>query len=183
MREPDDIYDEWLVLRSQEGDAAALAELVERWQPRLWRHAMRLSGMPEAANDIVQQSWLAIIHGLRRLDDAARFRRWAYRIVSNKCADWIRERQRQRATTSALDCELSEPEDSVGATIVDDAAALRSALGRLSSGHRAALSMFYVEEMSLAEIAEALSLPLGTVKSRLHYARQELKTILKGRLK
>ena len=60
----------------------------------------------------------------------------------------------------------------------DEVATLRAAIGRLSSDRRATLSMFYLDEMSLAEIAEALALPIGTVKSRLHYARQELKAIL-----
>jgi RNA polymerase sigma-70 factor (ECF subfamily) len=180
MRDPEDIHDQWLVLRCQEGDAAALVELVERWQPRLWRHAMRLAGDRDAANDVVQQAWVAIIRGLGRLNDAARFRRWAYQIVTYKCADWIRERQRERATVtelaSAKDDSVSPPQNVDDAA--DEVATLRAAIGRLSPDRRVALSMFYLDEMSLAEIAEALALPIGTVKSRLHYARQELKTIL-----
>jgi RNA polymerase sigma-70 factor (ECF subfamily) len=82
MRDPEDIHDEWLVLRCQEGDAAALTELVERWQPRLWRQAMRLTDNSDAAGDVVQQAWVAIIRGLGRLSDAACFRRWAYQIVT-----------------------------------------------------------------------------------------------------
>lgn len=182
MRDPEDIHDEWLVLRCQDGDAAALAELVERWQPRLWRHAMRLTNDREAASDVVQHGWLAIIHGLGRLNDAARFRRWAYQIVTHKCADWVRGRQRERVQSSVLTVDVAESSIDQRANVdvqgADDVAALRSALKLMSFDRRATLSMFYLDEMSLNEIAEALSLPIGTVKSRLHYARQELKSIL-----
>ncbi|MGD9634244.1 MAG: RNA polymerase sigma factor [Pirellulales bacterium] len=180
MRDPEDIHDEWLVLRCQEDDAAALTELVERWQPRLLRHAMHLAGDRDGANDVVQQAWVAIIHGLRRLSDASRFRSWAYQIVTHKSADWIRRRQRERRT--AADLAIAERESVVSAetaqAAAEDSASLRVAIQRLSPDRRAALSMFYIDEMSLTEIAEALSLPIGTVKSRLHYARQELKVIL-----
>lgn len=182
MRDPEDIHDEWLVLRCQDGDAAALAELVERWQPRLWRQAMRLTDNTDAANDVVQQAWVAIIRGLGRLSDAACFRRWAYQIVTYKSADWVRERQRERAQTNALAADpVAQPSQEHSARdgdYADDVAVLREALKRISPDRRTALAMFYLEQMSLAEIAHALSLPLGTVKSRIHYAKQELKSIL-----
>jgi RNA polymerase sigma-70 factor (ECF subfamily) len=182
MRDPEDIHDEWLVLRCQDGDAAALAELAERWQPRLWRHAHRLTGMPDAAGDVVQAAWLAIIRGLARLSDAARFRRWAYQIVTYKAADWVRERQRERAQVGEVesDAAVARVDQRADSPHDDEIELLRNGLKQLSPEHRVALSMFYLERMSLAEIAEALSLPLGTVKSRLHYAKQELKKLLEG---
>jgi RNA polymerase sigma factor (sigma-70 family) len=186
MRDPEDIHDEWLVLRCQDGDAAALAELVERWQPRLLRHAHRLTGTPDGAGDVVQQAWIAIIRGLDRLSDAARFRRWAYQIVTYKCADWVRERQRERAQSSELADEpalqATHENEAANSDRADDIAVLRSTLQQISPDRRAALSMFYLEQMSLSEIAEALSLPLGTVKSRLHYAKQELKAALERKI-
>lgn len=174
MRTPDDIYDELLVLRCQDGDAEALVELVQRWRPKLMRLAMRLTGLPDAAEEVVQSSWLAILRGLTRLDDPARFRRWAYRIATNKCADWVRERQRDRKNTLPL---TQEPVDQKETSEVaaDEAAALAQALKQLPPEHKTILSMFYLDEMTLAEIADALGLPLGTVKSRLHYARLKLK--------
>jgi RNA polymerase sigma-70 factor (ECF subfamily) len=177
MRDPEDIHDEWLVLQCQDGDSAALAELVDRWQPRLWRLAMRLTADRHAASDAVQQAWMAIIRGLARLNDAACFRRWAYQIVTYKCADWVRARQRERAQMSALAAQPTE-QPSLAADATDDVEMLREALKQLSPERRMALSMFYVEQMPLAEIAHVLSLPVGTVKSRLHYAKQELKKIL-----
>ena len=81
------LYEELLVLRSLEGDRQALGELVTCWHPRLWRHAYCLIGNREAAEDVVQETWMAIVKGLSRLDAAGAFAGWAYRIVANKCVD------------------------------------------------------------------------------------------------
>jgi RNA polymerase sigma factor (sigma-70 family) len=180
MRTPDEIHDEWLVLRCQEGDAAALGELVERWQPRLLRHAWRLTGTADGAADVVQAAWLAIIRGLGKLNDAACFRRWAYRIVGFKAADWIRGRQRDRALTDNLASEMDDQRntDDPSPDEQDEIAVLRAAMKQLSPEQQTILSMFYLEDMSLVEIAQALAVPLGTVKSRLHYGRLALKQIL-----
>jgi RNA polymerase sigma-70 factor (ECF subfamily) len=177
MRTPDDIRDEWLVLRCQTGDTAALAELVERWHPRLLRHAQRLTGLPDAAGDVVQSVWVAILGSLKHLDDPACFRRWAYQIATHKCADWVRERQGDRVSSIPLAAELIE-EKSTDERSQDDIAMLSGALKQLPPDHKAILSMFYLDDMPLAEIAESLSLPMGTVKSRLHYARLKLKKYL-----
>jgi RNA polymerase sigma factor (sigma-70 family) len=174
MRTPDDIFDELLVLRCQDGDAEALVELVHRWRPRLLRHAQRLTSIPDAADDVVQAAWVAILRGLSRLEDPACFRRWAYRITTHKCADWVRSRQRDRAHAIPL---TQEPVDEKleAESAQDDVAALVAALKELPPDQKMVLSMCYLDDMPLAEIADALGLPLGTVKSRLHYARLKLK--------
>lgn len=179
-RTHEDIQDELLVLQSQAGDAAALRTLIERWQPRLGRLAWRLTGEREAARDIVQDAWLAIMRGLHRLDDPARFRSWAYRIVRNKCADWTRRRVIRRnaadeicETTAAACANPSHETDSTG-----DVARLRDALAELPNEQRAILSLHYLDGMSVAEIARVLGVPNGTVKSRLYHARNRLKQML-----
>lgn len=177
MRTPDDIYDELLVLRCQDGESAALAELVQRWQPRLLRHVQRLTGLPDAAADVVQAAWVAILRGLVRLEDPACFRRWAYQIASHKCADWVRERQRDRAGSKPLSAEPIDEKSEVSKS-QDDTSVLVEALKQLPPDHRTILSMFYLDDMPIAEIADSLSLPMGTVKSRLHYARLKLKEYL-----
>ena len=135
MRTPEDIYDELLVMRCQDGDQDSLVALVGQWQPRLLRHAMRLTREHEAASDIVQEAWVAIVRGIRRLDDAARFAPWAYRIVTNKCADWTRRRHRQRATSVPLAAEPVAKESCVDAS-QDDLAALREGIKRLPASSR-----------------------------------------------
>jgi RNA polymerase sigma-70 factor (ECF subfamily) len=138
---------------------------------------MRLTANREAAADVSQAAWLAIIRGIDRLHDPACFRRWVYRIVAFKAADWIRNRQQDRAFAGPL---VIDPTDCRATSNAqgDDIAAIRLAMTRLSMDQKLILSMFYLEEMPLAEIAEAMSVPLGTIKSRLHYARQALKDTL-----
>ncbi|TWT88489.1 ECF RNA polymerase sigma factor SigW [Pseudobythopirellula maris] len=177
MKPPDshsteETYDQWLVLRVQDGDEQALRRLVERWGPRLRRQALRLTGRPDAAADATQEAWLAIIRGLTRLDDPACFRRWAYRIVGNKCADWVRRQQTNRERAAPLLHDPPAASDSDGAS--DRTDALRQALTRLSPQERTLLAMHYLDTMPLAEIAEAMTVPVGTLKSRLYHARKKL---------
>lgn len=83
------VYDELLVLRSQDGEASAMDELVRRWQKKLRRHARYLTAGDEAAWDMTQETWMAVVRGIRRLDDPATFKTWVYRILVHKCADWL----------------------------------------------------------------------------------------------
>lgn len=179
-RTPEDIYDELLVLRCQSGEADALVELVRRWQPRLLGHAYRLTGDTHAAPDAAQEAWLAIVAGLGRLDDPARFPAWAYRIVTFKCADWTRRRQRERAVRNGQAHLQPAPDDRADTAErpADTIELLRQAMRQLSGEHHAALSLHYLDGLSVAEIAVALDIPQGTVKSRLHHARQRLKTTM-----
>ncbi len=83
VRSLESIHDELLVLRCQSGETEAMEELIGNWQPRLWRHAKRLTGRRDAAWDVLQETLLAIVRSLHRLDDPALFRTWAYRIATN----------------------------------------------------------------------------------------------------
>ncbi len=171
------IYDQLLVLKSQAGDRQAFEELVSRWQPRLWRHAYQLTESRDAAWDVVQDSWAHIIRGMWRLQDAAAFPCWAFRIVSNKSADWVRKEQRRRWVSEELAQDTRERETGADGS-PEGCDSLREALKRLPGDRRALLSLRYVEEFSIGEIAETLSIPEGTVKSRLHQARLELKQLM-----
>ncbi len=173
----EEIQDELLVLQCQEGNDNALETLIRRWQPRLSRLAWRLTAHREAAADIVQDAWLAIVRGLNRLDDPARFRAWAYRIVSNKCADWTRRRVLRRSDEKQLrDAAVKASDDSSNETdSADEVARMRDTLVKLPGEQRAILSLHYLDGMSVAEIARVLSVPVGTVKSRLFHARNRLK--------
>jgi RNA polymerase sigma-70 factor (ECF subfamily) len=171
------IEDELLVLRSQEGDLAAFDELVDRWQERLWRHAWRLLGEETAAWDVLQEAWMGISRGIARLEDAAAFPAWAYRIVSNKCRDRIRRERRRREAIEAYSDQVRRAEEEASAS-EERCADLREALSRLPGRDRAILSLRYEEGFDTAGIAEILRVPEGTVKSRLHYARKRLRKYL-----
>ena len=178
MKNPrDQLLDEMLVMRRQDGSARAMQLLARRWQRRLWRYAMRLTGRDETAWDVTQEAWMAIIKGIRRLQDPAMFATWALRIVRNKSADhWRRVGQRRRLTEGAADQQRNgESSDSD-----DRSEALRRALRRLSIDRRELLSLRYGQDLNICEIARILGIPPGTVKSRLHHAREELKHKLEG---
>jgi len=154
-----------------------MAALVDLCHLPLARYALRLTADGDAMAEVMQETWLAIVRGLRGLEDAARFRSWAYRIVTHKCADWIRSRAHRRQTCVPLDQELlaGSPSDEEP---TDEIAALRKALSQLPPERRAILAMFYLDDLSIRDIAAALSLPEGTVKSRLFHAREELRQSL-----
>ncbi len=175
-RTPADILNELLILRCQNGEVDAFEELFKQWQPLLFRHACRLTKHQEAAADIVQDSWLVMVKTLRKLDDPARFRTWAYRIVTNKVVDWIRHQQRTRSTLKDVAQQTEDAEEDVTSAGKQHLLGqLQAAMQMLPTEQRAILTMLYLDEMSVAEISEVLNIPPGTVKSRLFQARKILK--------
>jgi len=169
--------DELLVLRCREGDADALNTLLDRWQEPLWRHAYRLTGEESAAWDVLQEALLVIARDIRRLEAESAFGAWAYRIVSHKSKDWLRQhvRRRERETRFATELQLeAEGEDGPP----PDEARLLEVLPKLDKADRTLLGLRFQEEFSIDEIAQMLGVPAGTVKSRLHYAKLRLRTLM-----
>lgn len=163
------IIDEILVLDWQSGRTKAMEILVSRWHKRLWQHAYRLVGNTDAAWDITQQSWLIIIKKLGRLREPAHFRAWAYRITTSKAVDWIRKNQRQRRLAAEAPQVLqTETTRDVG---------LGELLERLDVKKKIVLILYYFEQLTVTEIGMALRIPKGTVRSRLHSARAELRAL------
>jgi len=175
------ILDEYLAASARTGDRVAFGQLARRWQPKLYAHACRLMGDAELARDVVQEGWGDIAKGLSRLDDAAVFPAWAYRIITRRAADSIRRTQRDRRLTQGFVAE-PKPEDNGAAAIEAhaDRTPLTKAMASLPPEQSAAIALFYLEDFSVAEIAAALSVPMGTVKTRLMHARRKLRTALEG---
>ena len=178
-RREDRILDEFLAAAARTGDRAALGALALRWEKRLFRHAWRLVGDVEDARDIAQDAWIDIARGLRRLDDCAAFPAFALRIVTRRAADLVRRKLRARRVAAAF---AAEPKDI--ATMEDEpdarasSPALLTAMRALPAEQRAAIALFYLEDLSIAEIAAALGVPAGTVKTRLMAARGRLRFAL-----
>lgn len=166
------ILDELLVLRCQDGEASAFEELVGRWQRKLLRHALHLTADRDGASDVVQEAWFAIVRGIGRIDDPARFPAWAYRIVTHKAADWIRKKQRRKTVEETVEPVSSDDAPS------EEVDALRAALRTLPRDARVVLSLHYLDGLSVRGIAAALDVPEGTVKSRLYNARNKLEQVL-----
>ena len=170
----DQSIDECLVMECQAGSTKAFEMLVSRWQKRLWRHASYLIGDSEGAWDVMQESWLAIVRGIGRLNDPGKFKGWAFRIVTNKGRDWMKNRQRRarsHAETAVRDVATS------GSACSDNPSDVQSLLRRLPAQSRTVLSLYYLEGLSVADVARTLDIPEGTVKSRLHVARAEYKRL------
>lgn len=171
--------DDLLVLACRQGDAAALEVLLARWQERLWRHALRVTGDTEAAWDVLQESLLAIAQQIRRLESESAFGVWAYRIAKNKANDWVRRHVRRRereAHYSRLGREeASDPDETL-----PDIDRLQRMIRRLPSAEQALLALRYTDGFSNDEIAQMLGIPAGTVRSRLHYIRQRLRALLEN---
>lgn len=178
QRDSQRIYDEFLVSAALTGDAPAWNRLVARWQPRLLRHAWRLLDDGERALDCVQEAWVEIVQGLAGLQDVAAFPAWALQIVTRRCQRRIPDARRERMQTDPDDCEIAAPPPPL-----DEALDMRTvcrAMQRLPAAQRAALALFYLDGLGVAEIAVALDVPPGTVKTRLMHARQTLRAILGG---
>jgi RNA polymerase sigma-70 factor (ECF subfamily) len=170
--------DEYLVACARLGDRAAMGRLAARWQKPLLVHAWRLLGDDAAAQDAVQEGWVEIVRGIARLGDTAAFPAWAYRIVTRRCARIIGRSQRGRRLETALAAEV-EPPPEVGAATTD-IDLVRRAIRQLPPAQQAAVALFYLEEMSVAEVAVALGVPSGTVKTRLMHAREKLRSAIMG---
>jgi len=175
------ILDEYLAASARAGDQVAFGQLAQRWQPKLYAHACRLMGDAEQARDVVQDGWGDIVKGLPRLNDAAVFPAWAYRIIARRAADRIRRAQRDRKLAQNY---AAEPvAQTVGSTEMEtyaDRTPLNQAMAVLPPEQRAAVALFYTEGFSVAEIAVALNIPAGTVKTRLMHARRKLRQALEG---
>lgn len=175
------IFDEYLAASARAGDRAAFERLAERWRSKLLAHAFRLTGDADMASDAAQDGWCDIVKGLPRLKDAALFPAWAYRIVSRRAADAVRRAQRRRRLNTAYAAEPQLAPDAASAMEwAADATPLNQALAALPPDQRAAIALFYREDLSVAEIAAALEVPTGTVKTRLMHARRKLRAALEG---
>ncbi len=172
-RDTSRVLDEWLVLGAQCGDERAFARLVERWQGRVLVYAYRLTGDRSGALDVAQEAWVGVARGIRRLEDPAAFRGWVFAIVRRRAGDWVRRRRRDRVGFALGGVEADAPGDGVGGEV-------RAALARLDADERELLVLRHVDGLSVLELAAVLSVPVGTVKSRLFAARARLRGLLEN---
>lgn len=173
------LEDEYLVLAAQAGDRNAFALLVRRWHPKLVAHAWRLTGDREAATDTTQAAWVEIVRGLPHLRDEKAFPAWAYRIATRRAARFVGSAIASRKL--ALELARGQPnETEAPASGIGSEYDLKRGLAALSAAHRAVVALHYHDDLSVAEIAVALDIPAGTVKTRLMHARARLRHLLEG---
>lgn len=169
-------YDALLVGLVKMGNRRAAERLAARWYPRLLQTARRLLRDQDQAHEAVQESWLGICRGLRSLREPEHFPAWAYGILHRKCADRIRLAQKYRRA-DATDGIPPPPADDRD---IDQQLVLDAAISSLPDPLRAVVLLYFVEGLTLLEIAYALKIPVGTVKSRLFTARASIKSIIQG---
>lgn len=180
-RDSERIFDEYLVMAARTGNRDALARLVARYQPRLLRHAWRVLGDAERARDMVQEAWVEILRGIARLDDVAAFPAWAYRIVTRRCQRQFHRSGREPMQSEETGEEVAnETPEHHSAEFAFDLSRVMEAITTLPAPQRAALALFYTEDLSVSEIAIALDVPPGTVKTRLMHARRKVRALLEG---
>lgn len=174
------LEDEWIAVRCQLGERAAFDELIQRWHGPIWQYVRHLSD-DDAAQDIAQDIWLRVLRGIGRLRDPAKLRAWLFGIAHRT---WIDTLRRKYAVVVADIDEVDRhelPDPMVADELEQELTAVEQELSRLPAIEREALTLFYLRELSLQEIAQALDIPVGTVKSRLHRARRMLRRELTGK--
>lgn len=167
------LLDRILILRYQTGDVAALEELVDRYYAPLRYFVRRLLGGAECADDILQEVWLTVLRNLRRLRNPEAFSVWLYRIARHKVYDELRKQQAVATfNDETVPADAVENESGFSA---EDAARIHECLQRLTPEHREVLVLRFLEQMPYEDIAQVVGCSLGTVKSRIYYAKQALR--------
>lgn len=168
-----------LIRRAARGDAEAFRQLVEAYQTPAYRLAARMCG-PDSAEDVTQEAFLAAWRALPEFRGDCRFSTWLYRLVSNAAIDCLRREKKHRDTGDVDDLELPDggPSLQEQAERSDTRDAVRRALDRLSPEHRQVLLLRFMQELDYGEIARALDVSEGTVKSRINRAKSKLREVL-----
>lgn len=165
-----------IVTRARHGDEDAFTELVELDGDRSHAIAYRILRDADRAKDAAQQAFILAWRELPRLRDVERYEVWFYRLLVNECYQEARRHQRWTSRVRLLPPEGPAIADPI--VVVDDRDALERAFQLLSPQHRAVFVMHHYAGMPLADIAEVVGVPVGTVKSRLHRSIRDLRTAL-----
>ena len=177
-----------LIARARDGDQTAFEALVTENERRIYHLCHRLTGNPEDAADLTQEAFLNAWRGLSGFQGGSSFSTWLYRLASNACLDFLRREKRRRVLSMTVPLEDEEgrqadlpdqgptPEEALEAS--ERCLALHAGLQRLSEEHRRVLVMRELQGLSYREIASALGVEEGTVKSRLARARGALRKVL-----
>jgi RNA polymerase sigma-70 factor (ECF subfamily) len=170
-----------LVTRAQQGDQQAFASIATSIAVRLRKAAYGVLRDMDLAEDAAQQAIVTIWRDLPRLHDPARFEAWSFRILVRIC--YAERRRIHKVTTMSLDSLPTRPHgpDDIAGVVLRDQ--LERGFARLSMDHRSVVVLYHQLGLPLAQIAEALDVPVGTVKSRLHRATQELRSALEADLR
>jgi RNA polymerase sigma factor (sigma-70 family) len=183
-----------LVRRSQQGDLAAYDELVRRYQERIYATIYHMTSNHEDANDLAQETFIKAFQAIKSFKGGSSFYTWVYRIAVNKTINFLKQRK-NRMHMSLNDLDFNAEHDPDLVALVSDKTPrrevnlaelqekLNTALQKLSEPHRLVVTLHDVQGLPHDEIAEIMGCNIGTVRSRLFYARQQLQAYLSDYLK
>jgi len=172
------LHEQLLVLRCQAGDEDAFEELVARYHPRLRYYLRRILPRADHADDVLQEVWLAVFRALPRLADPAALAAWLYRIARDKASiRWREEPPGRSLDVSGLVEEPSQDDE----FREEDAGEIHASLDQLTPEQREVLVLRFLEDMTYQQIAKVTGCPIGTVRSRLYYAKSALRQAIEKR--
>jgi RNA polymerase sigma factor RpoE len=183
-----------LVRRAQQGDLSAYDDLVRRYQERIYATIYHMTSNHEDANDLAQETFIKAYQALRSFKGGASFYTWIYRIAVNKTINFLKQRK-NRAQMSLNDLDFQVEHDPDLVALISDKTprrevnlaelqeTLNTAMQKLSEPHRLAVTLHDIQGLPHEEIARIMDCNVGTVRSRLFYARQQLQAYLSDYLK
>lgn len=183
-----------LVKRAREGDLGAYDDLVRRYQERIYATIYHMTANHEDANDLAQETFIKAFQALASFKGGSSFYTWIYRIAVNKTINFLKQRK-NRTHMSLDDLDFNAEHDPDLVALISDKTPrrevnlaelqekLNAAMQKLSEHHRLVVTLHDVQGLSHEEIAEIMDCNIGTVRSRLFYARQQLQAFLSDYLK
>jgi RNA polymerase sigma-70 factor (ECF subfamily) len=178
MKEPVQAAEELVILRAQLGDEKAFQRLVQKYTQQLFLYCRSFNLDATRCEDIIQEVWLVAFRSLGRLRSVAKFRSWLYGIARNKARQHLDKKTRDELLIQNI-TEYNE-ESLPQSSFEDYLKMLPLAFERLTINHREILTLRFINEMSYDEIADLTGIGVGTVKSRIHYAKTALHKILES---
>lgn len=163
------------ILLAQQGNREAFSKLVDLYDQRLLYFVRRILGETDGALDVLQSVWLTVHRKLGKLKSLDAFRVWLYRIAHDQAVSHLRRKSKRPLSIEEVETIQGVDDASAKAAAFENAELVHIALQGLSVDHRRALTLRFLEDMTIEEIAEVVGCSPGTVKSRLHYAKIALR--------
>lgn len=174
--------DQELIVELKKGSLDALGILYDRHRRMVYRTALGIVGDPDSAADLLQDTFLRLHRFADRIDTQRPLEPWLYRVTTNLAYTWVKRRKRWFSPIEDIAEWLSgnrKQSPHFAAEIDEESQQVQQAITALPLTQRVVVVLYYINDLSLLEIAEILEVPEGTVKSRLHYSRQSLKKHLR----
>lgn len=172
------LHERVLVLRAQLGDRPAFHELVGLFEQRLAYYIQRMLHDWHQSRDILQQVWLDVFRTLPGLRSPKAFRVWLYRIAHDRVVTFIRHQLHESEAREQLAANSVNSEQWNDLELLENAELVHAALDKLSAAHREVMTLRFLEDMDVNEIARVTECSEGTAKSRLHYAKAAMRRII-----